>query len=104
MPFGAIILNVEPPTKNAESVTYGPIYEALSNLEPGKWMAIPIEHTKETRIKEIANVRRAIQRYFELEEIKTAFGYRSRVTSNGEDESIMYVQKLVTEASGDGRK
>lgn len=94
MPVGLIKIDVEAPSNRVGSDKYGAIYAALYQVPEDKWIAIPITHTKDTRLREIANVRRSVQRWFGLKaHLEAGLKMESRVVSVDEFNSVMYILK-----------
>lgn len=93
MPVAKVENNATPPERAVSSGMYGDIYEALYKAEPNTWIAISITHTAESRIREIANSRRACQRFFAQVDIAGKYRMESRVDPIDEFNSIMYVLK-----------
>lgn len=97
MPVAKISLDAIPPERTVASGQYGEIYKNLYALDDGKWLSIAITHTAETRLREIANVRRACQRFFAQKEVAAKYGMVTQVEPKDEFNSVMYVKKVSKE-------
>lgn len=95
MPLGKTVANSAPPKEETKSGSYGPLYQALYDTQPDQWCAIDIEHPadQEGKTREIANVRRAAQRWFALGENVNTFHMVSLVTEQSETLSTMFIKK-----------
>lgn len=92
MPIATIKQDVKPPETRVATSEYGLLYSALYDAKVNTWLKITIRHKLETRIMEIARVRRAVQRWFAQADNKK---YRmiSRVENIDEHSSDMYIYK-----------
>jgi hypothetical protein len=96
MPVAKVTGKAEPPSGLTISKEYPEIYKALYAAESNEWISIEITHTKETRLKEINNIRRACQRFFAQKSNSEKYHMVSAVSEGTPGlSSIMYVQKAV---------
>lgn len=101
MPLGKVQTNVQPPSEKVASESYGPLYEALYAAKPETWISVEIEHPAgPAKKQEIANVRRAAQRWFELDANKNVYHMVSQVTSVDATHSVMFIKKEAKKANG----
>jgi hypothetical protein len=72
---------------------YDAVYSMLEQSAPGAWISIPITYDPARREQDIANVRRACQRWFAQKQNKNNYHMVSQVTQGEGDTCTMYVQK-----------
>jgi hypothetical protein len=98
MSLKEVVPNAEgAPEDTTGSNAYASIYEGLDKTEPGNWLKIGVEYIKERRVQDIANVRRAVQRYFSQACIRDKYGMVSRVQPVDDYSCIMWVKKTKIE-------